>query len=213
MAGKPLAMPLLAALVAVGVVAGLGPLRGHAQTSDGGTLKAVADFETIADTGARSKAIFVEASRVMTHPRCINCHPATRSPTQGENLHPHVPLMIAAESAVGPAGLACATCHGAENRPIVGSRLKSIPGNAHWSLAPASMAWQGLTVGEICRQVKDTERNGNRSHADLVRHMGEDQLVGWAWHPGEGRSAPPGSQVTFAALIDAWVTTGAECPD
>lgn len=213
MAGKPLAMPLLAALVAVGVVAGLGALRGHAQTPDGGTLKAVADFETIADTGARSKAIFVEASRVLTHPRCINCHPATRSPTQGENLHPHVPLMIAAESAVGPAGLACAACHGAENRPIVGSRLKSIPGNAHWSLAPASMAWQGLTVGEICRQVKDTERNGNRSHADLVRHMGEDHLVGWAWHPGEGRSAPPGSQVTFAALIDAWVTTGAECPD
>lgn len=213
MAGKLLAMPLLAALVAVGVAAGMGPLRSHAETSDGGTLKAVSDFETIADTGARSKAIFVEASRVLTHPRCINCHPATRSPTQGENLHPHVPLMIAAESAVGPAGLACAACHGAENRPIVGSRLKSIPGNAHWSLAPASMAWQGLTVGEICRQVKDTERNGNRSHADLVRHRGEDHLVGWAWHPGEGRSAPPGSQVTFAALIDAWVTTGAECPD
>ncbi|MCD2185364.1 Isoquinoline 1-oxidoreductase subunit [Rhizobium sp. GN54] len=213
MASKAIAMPLLAVLAAVGVAAGMGPLSSHAETSDGGTLKAASDFETITDTGARSKAIFVEASRVLTHPRCINCHPATRSPTQGEDLHPHVPLMIAAESSVGPAGLACSACHGDENRPIVGSRLKSIPGNAHWSLAPASMAWQGLTVGEICRQVKDPERNGDRTHADLVRHMGEDHLVGWAWHPGEGRSTPPGSQEALAALIDAWVATGAECPD
>ncbi|MDF1635591.1 Isoquinoline 1-oxidoreductase subunit [Mycoplana sp. MJR14] len=213
MATKPLALPLAAVLVVIGTVAGTGPLRGYAETAGGGTLKPVADFETIADTGARSKAIFIEASRVLTHPRCINCHPATRSPTQGEDMHPHVPLMIASESSMGPAGLACTACHGPENRPIVGSRMKSIPGNAHWQLAPASMAWQGLTVGEICRQVKDPERNGNRSHADLVSHMGEDHLVGWAWHPGEGRSTPPGSQEELAALIDAWVTTGAECPD
>ncbi|PDT32640.1 Isoquinoline 1-oxidoreductase subunit [Sinorhizobium sp. FG01] len=207
------AIPLVAVLAATGIVAGMGSLQTYAETSDGGALKSVSDFGAIADTSARSKAIFEEASRVMTHPRCINCHPATRSPTQGEDMHPHVPLINASESSLGPAGLVCSTCHGAENRPVVGSRMKSIPGNAHWSLAPASMAWQGLTVGEICRQVKDTSRNGNRSLADLIRHMGEDHLVGWAWHPGEGRSAPPGSQETFATLIAAWVSTGAECPD
>jgi hypothetical protein len=206
-------IPLAAVLAAAGILAGVEPLEGNAETSDGEALKAVSDFDAIADASARSKAIFEEASRVMTHPRCINCHPATRSPTQGEDKHPHVPLMIASQSSLGPGGLVCSTCHGPENRPVLGSRMKSIPGNAHWQLAPASMAWQGLTVGEICRQMKDTSRNGNRSHADLVRHMGEDHLVGWAWHPGAGRSAPPGSQETFAALIAAWVNTGAECPD
>ncbi|QRM55577.1 Isoquinoline 1-oxidoreductase subunit [Sinorhizobium sp. BG8] len=206
-------LPLVTVLAVSGTLAGIGPLMGHAQTSGGGQLKAVSDFDAISNATERSKAIFAEASRVMTHPRCINCHPATRSPTQGEEMHPHVPLIIAEESSLGPAGLVCSTCHGDENRPIVGSRIKSIPGNAHWSLAPASMAWQGLTVGQICEQVKDTERNGNRSHADLIKHMGEDHLVGWAWHPGEGRSIPPGSQETFAALIAAWVATGAECPN
>lgn len=211
MGNRNLVLPFAAVLAVTAIVTGVGALKGHAETS-GGSLKTVADFEAIADTGARSKAIFEEASRVLTHPRCINCHPATRSPTQGEDMHPHVPFIQASQSSMGPAGLACSTCHGAENRSILGSRMKSIPGNAHWQLAPASMAWQGLTVGEICQQVKDTGRNGNRSHADLVRHMGEDHLVGWAWHPGEGRAMPPGSQQTFAALIDAWVKTGAECP-
>ncbi|WP_203430536.1 Isoquinoline 1-oxidoreductase subunit [Rhizobium sp. BG4] len=210
---RPLTTLSFAALIAFGTtLAGTGAIKTYAETATNGALKTVADFETIPDKAARSKAIFEEASRVMTHPRCINCHPATRSPTQGEDMHPHVPLMIAAKTSHGPAGLACATCHGAENRPIVGSKLKSIPGNAHWQLAPASMAWQGLTVGQICEQVKDTSRNGNRSHADLIRHMGEDHLVGWAWHPGDGRTAPPGSQEAFAALIAAWVDTGAECP-
>ncbi|HEV7317277.1 MAG TPA: Isoquinoline 1-oxidoreductase subunit [Ensifer sp.] len=213
MTKRTLALPLAALLAAAGIIAGLEPIRGFAETSSGGALKPPAEFASIADSTARSKAIFAEASRVLTHPRCINCHPATRSPTQGEEMHPHVPLMIAAESSMGPAGLACSTCHGPENRPIVGSRLKSIPGNAHWQLAPESMAWQGLSVAEICEQVKDTERNGNRSHADLIKHMGEDHLVGWAWHPGEGRSAPPGSQPELAALISAWVETGAACPD
>lgn len=203
---------LAASAVSFGIVTGLGSMRGYAETSDGSKLKAVSDFDAIADTGERSKAMFEEASRVITHPRCINCHPATRSPTQGEEMHPHVPLMVAKDSSFGPAGLACSTCHGPENRPIVGSSLKSIPGNAHWQLAPASMAWQGLTLGEICRQVKDPSRNGNRSHPDLIKHMGTDHLVGWAWHPGDGRQPPPGSQETFAALITAWLQTGAECP-
>ncbi len=213
MAMRFAAIAIVSVLATAGTFVLVGPLRGYAETSGAGALKAVSDFDTIVDTRARSKAIFEEASRVLTHPRCINCHPATRSPTQGEDKHPHVPLVIASNSSLGPLGLGCSTCHGPENRPIVGSRMKSIPGNAHWSLAPASMAWQGLKVSEICQQVKDTSRNGNRSHADLITHMGEDHLVGWAWHPGEGRSAPPGSQETFAALVAAWVKTGAECPD
>ncbi|MEZ2131890.1 MULTISPECIES: Isoquinoline 1-oxidoreductase subunit [unclassified Sinorhizobium] len=213
MMGRAFAVSLAIGAAALGLIA-LGPLQGNAETTDNAAaLKAVSDFDAITDTSARSKALFEEATRVITHPRCMNCHPATRSPTQGEDLHPHVPPINAIESSMGPAGLACTTCHGAENRTLVGSRLKSIPGNAHWSLAPASMAWQGLSHREICEQVKDPNRNGDRSLADLIHHMGEDHLVAWAWHPGEGRAAAPGNQEAFRALIAAWIETGAQCPD
>ncbi len=205
---------LTAAATSIAILVGIGPaIQSNAEDAPSNPLRSLSEFNAIPDVAARSKAIFQEASRVLTDPRCINCHPATRRPTQGEDMHPHVPPIVAADSSFGPAGLACNACHGAENRTVVGSRLKSIPGNAHWQLAPASMAWQGLTVGEICEQLKDTSRNGNRSHADLIKHMGTDHLVGWAWHPGDGRKAPPGSQETFAALITAWIDTGAECPD
>ncbi|MGO8021219.1 Isoquinoline 1-oxidoreductase subunit [Rhizobium leguminosarum] len=213
MRNRSTALLLTGVVMSLGIVAGLGPLVSNAQDAVGNGLKAPSDFTAIADTASRSKALFQEAGKVIANPRCINCHPATRSPTQGDEMHPHVPLMIAADSSLGPAGLSCATCHGPENRSIMGSRLKSVPGNAHWQLAPASMAWQGLTVGEICRQVKDPKRNGHRSHAELIEHMGTDSLVGWAWHPGAGRSPAPGTQESFAALISAWVDTGAECPD
>ena len=59
-----------------------------------------------------------------------------------------------------------------------------VPGNPIWHLAPREMAWEGKTVGEICAQIKDPARNGGRSLASLVEHIGEDHLVGWAWAPG-----------------------------
>lgn len=175
-------------------------------------LKDLSEFQKIGDVGDRSKALFAEAAKVLTHPRCINCHPATRMPTQGDDMHPHIPFMNATETRIGAAGLACSTCHRSENTTIVGSRLGSVPGNAHWSLAPASMAWQGLTVGEICQQVKDPERNGNRDLGKIYEHLTQDHLVEWAWHPGEGRRPAPGTHEEFGAIIKAWIETGAECP-
>lgn len=201
------------AVAASGLAVALGPSQGHADTTGDAALKDASEFSAIADLPTRSKALFQEASWVLTHPRCMNCHPATRTPTQGEDMHAHVPVITAVESAMGPAGLACSACHGPENRAVLGSRLKTVPGNSHWSLAPESMAWQGLSVGEICRQLKDPSRNGERSLADIVHHLSEDHLVGWAWNPGEGRSPAPGTQQVFGALIAAWIDTGAACPD
>lgn len=175
-------------------------------------LKDLSEFQEISDVNERSKALFAEAAKVMTHPRCINCHPVTRMPTQGDDMHPHIPFMNASESRIGVAGIACSTCHRTENTTIVGSRLGSVPGNAHWSLAPSSMAWQGLTVGEICQQVKDPNRNGNRDLAKIYQHLTEDHLVEWAWNPGQGRRPAPGTHEEFGNLIKAWIETGAECP-
>src|SRR6516165_2570497 len=118
-------------------------------------LKAPADFSSITDTHARSVALFTEAARVIQSPRCLNCHPVTRQPTQGDDLHPHMPPMYAGPTDGGAAGLPCKSCHGVANVATPGSRIASIPGNPRWGLAPISMAWQGKTQREICEQIKD----------------------------------------------------------
>ena len=44
------------------------------------------------------------------------------------------------------------------------------------------MAWEGKSLGEICAQIKDPARNGNRSVDALIDHIGED-----IWSAGLGR--------------------------
>ena len=175
-------------------------------------LRSVASFDGIRDQAKRSAALFTEAGKVLQSPRCLNCHPATRIPTQGDDMRQHVPLMVAVEDNHGPKGLPCATCHGADNAQTFAAGIASVPGNAHWQLAPIEMAWQGLTLPQICAQLKDPRRNGSRSLEKIVTHMNTDHLVGWAWNPGAGRAKAPGTQEGFGALIEAWVKTGAHCP-
>ncbi len=180
------------------------PLLSHAQA-----LEAPGHFAGIADRGARSAALFGEMGKVIQSPRCLNCHPASPSPTQGDDRHAHVPAVRD-----GAPGLPCTACHTAANTPLVGdSRIGSIPGNPKWALAPPAMAWQGRTLGQICRQLKDPARNGHRSLEALWDHVAHDELVGWGWSPGEGRRPAPGSQAAFGALARAWIDAGAGCPD
>lgn len=175
------------------------------------TLKPVGSFDSIADRKQRSTALFVEASRVITGPRCMNCHPSRRAPTQGDDLHAHNPPMSAGPDNHGVAGLPCLSCHGDHNFTTLAA-IRSIPGDPKWALAPVSMAWQGKSVAQICTQIKDTTRNGGRSLAQIHDHLANDHLVGWAWNPGEGRVPAVGSQQAFGELIRAWIDTGAECP-
>src|SRR6267378_2045290 len=125
----------------------------------------------------------------------------------------HVPLMYAGPGDHGVAGLQCKSCHGDANFATLASSIASIPGHSHWGLAPASMAWQRKSLRAICLQLKDGTRNGGRSLSQIREHMAKDSLVGWAWHPGEGRSPAPGTQAQFGALIRAWIVTGAHCPE
>ena len=145
-------------------------------------------------------------------PRCLNCHPVQRAPTQGDDPHPHNPPMVAGDSGHGPDGMPCFACHQQKNVPTWGDSIKSIPGDPKWGLAPAEMAWQGKSLGAICAQIKNPATNGGRSLAELHHHMAEDHLVGWAWNPGEGRKPAPGAQAQFGDLIQAWIDTGAKCP-
>jgi hypothetical protein len=74
------------------------------------------------------------------------------------------------------------------------------------------MAWQGKTLSQICAQIKDPQRNGGRTLAQIRDHMANDHLVGWAWRPGEGRMPAPGTQAQLGMLLKAWIETGAHCP-
>ena len=194
------------AMVVTAALAGLAAMSAGAQTA----MLATPDvFASIADRDARSAAIFMEAAKVMQHPRCANCHPVGDRPRQGEGAasRPHQPAATRGTDGFGTAALRCDTCHRAANFDPA-----RMPGHAHWHLAPASMGWEGRSPGYICAQIKDPARNGKRTVAQVVEHMSHDSLVGWAWTPGAGRSPAPGTQAGLAALLDAWVASGAACP-
>src|SRR5258705_3246958 len=144
------------------------------------TLRSPKDFSSVYDDPSRSRAMFIEAGKVIQSPRCLNCHPVGRRPTQGDDLHAHVPLMHAGSEGRGSDALPCKSCHGPANHTTLAPSIPSIPGNPRWVLAPASMAWQGSSLGEICAQINDPKRNGGLSLAQIQRHMGTDALAGCA---------------------------------
>jgi hypothetical protein len=205
-------MTLTAAGLAAGLLApnDLGFRGGDAaaQTAPAVALKAVSDFDSIQDRNARAVALFQEAGKVIFSPRCMNCHPAGERPTQTDRMRPHQPLVVRGDGGMGPpGGLACTSCHHEANYDPAG-----VPGNPKWALAPAEMAWQGKTLGQICVQIKDKDRNGGKDMAALIKHMADDELVGWGWDPGAGRTPAPGTQKQFGELIKAWADAGATCP-
>lgn len=171
------------------------------------TLKSPRDFAGIADTTARSRALFEEAGKVLQSPRCQNCHPAGERPSQGDDMHAHLPLVVRGADDLGAIAMRCSTCHQLANFAPAG-----VPGNPKWRMAPVAMAWQGKSLGAICEQIKDPARNGQRTLAQIHDHMAHDDLVGWGWHPGGARRPAPGTQAQFGALIAAWIQAGAACP-
>ncbi len=202
---------VLIAVAAAAVVLTGAAVQTFSQTNDvpelPTELKAVSTFADIADTQSRSIALFREASKVLQHPRCVNCHPAGDRPSQGDLMRPHQPVVMRGKDGHGAPGLACTTCHGGANFDPA-----RVPGDPHWHLAPLSMAWEGKSVGYICNQLKDPRRNGNRDIAAILKHVSTDSLVKWGWNPGPGRTPAPGSNAEFVALLQAWADTGAHCP-
>jgi hypothetical protein len=170
-------------------------------------LKSAGDFSTIADASERSKALFAEMGKVIESPRCQNCHPVGRRPTQGDDMHPHLPLVVRGTDDQGALAMRCAACHHGANFQPAG-----VPGAPKWHVAPVEMAWQGKSLGQICEQIKDPARNGGRSLKQIHDHMAFDALVGWGWHPGGTRTPAPGTQKQFGELVAAWIQTGAACP-
>jgi hypothetical protein len=174
-------------------------------------LRSPSEFMAISNTRERSQAIFTEIGKLLTNPRCMNCHPSGDHPLQGNDEHEHMPPVWRGDT--GHLETNCSGCHTEQNFTLhEAASYKSIPGHARWGVAPLSMAWEGKSLDQICRQLKDVNRNGGRDLALLQEHIAKDDLVGWAWNPGDGREPAPGSQELAGELVQAWIDSGAECP-
>jgi hypothetical protein len=159
---------------------------------------------------AASRAAFLQVYSVLTSPRCQNCHPAGDAPLQGDDSHVHLQNVKRGKDGHGVYGMRCDTCHQTTNLP--GAHMP--PGNPKWSLAPPEekMVFVGRSPAQICNQIKDPKQNGGRSLQQLFDHVAHDDLVGWGWSPGEGRTLPPLSRSETAAQMRIWIDNGAACP-
>src|SRR2546422_6681045 len=157
-----------------------------------------------------SRAAFLQIYRVLTSPRCQNCHPAGDSPLQGDDSHVHLQNVRRGKDGHGVYGMRCDTCHQTTNLP--GEHMP--PGNSKWSLPfpDHKMAFVGRSPAELCRQLKDPKQTGDRSLQKLLEHVSSDDLVGWAWDPGAGRTPPPLSRAETVAQMKIWVDGGGACP-
>lgn len=211
----------LASLASLALLASLGACSGPAPVPaprpqpaaappaapDAGPLRPPSAFASITPPAARSQALFAEASRVLLHPRCVNCHPPDDAPRQGDDHAIHDPPAVRGPANRGVPAMQCGSCHQDRNLPYA-----RVPGAPDWHLAPLEMAWLGRTPAQICAQLADPKRNGGKTLAQIQHHLAHDALVGWGWTPGHGRTTPPGSQAELGALYQAWIDTGAVCP-
>ncbi|MEX0288182.1 MAG: hypothetical protein AB3N14_03655 [Flavobacteriaceae bacterium] len=164
--------------------------------------------DTFQEQNAASTEAFDKMMDVLTHPRCVNCHPSDNIPKQGLDAHPHYFGMARGANNFGFQATNCASCHQSENNNYSG-----VPGAPEWSLAPAAMRWEGLSRVEIARSMMDPERNGGRTAEETLHHLTEHELVLWAWEPGldaEGvpREPPPVSKEDYIAAVKKWFEEG-----
>ncbi|MEL6126850.1 MAG: hypothetical protein AAFR57_10745 [Pseudomonadota bacterium] len=170
-----------------------------------------------AATRAEGLAAFDRIFEVASHPRCSNCHvgddnlPMWSGPSYGQT-RPHGMNVNAGESRIGAETLLCSTCHayrdGLNDVPHAAPQVAT-----SWQLAPVEAEWFGKTAPEICRQLRDPERNGDRDMLELATHLDHDLILHWAWNPGGGREPAPYSVQEHVDDILMWGVAGMPCPE
>ena len=168
----------------------------------------------IADQAERSRALFNEVAKVVTHPRCMNCHPAGEHPTQGNDQHEHMPPTCAARPASASPGVLLGLPHREE---LHAGRHRRDATRAFRAIRAGSSRrsrWRGRASRSARSASSSRTRSATaaRSLALLHEHFAKDDLVAWGWAPGEGREPAPGTQQQLGELAQAWIDTGAECP-
>ncbi len=155
---------------------------------------------------------------VTSHPRCSNCHtgasdrPMWSGPSYGKT-RAHGMNIRAGESRMGVEYVPCATCHVTNlNASSTNETPHTAPQvAAPWRLAPIEADWFGRSSQEICTQLRDPDRNGDRTLEDIAAHLDHDVILHWAWNPGGGREAAPYSLQEHVTDILAWGTAGFPC--
>jgi cytochrome c5 len=157
-----------------------------------------------------SREAFMQVYKVFTSPRCQNCHLAGDAPLQGDDSHVHMQNVKRGKDGHGVYGMRCDTCHQPTNLP--GAHMP--PGNPKWSLPSPEhkMVFVGRSPAELCRQLKDPKQTGGRALQQLLEHVSSDDLVGWGWNPGTGRTLPPLSRTETTAQMKIWIDGSAACP-
>lgn len=122
------------------------------------TLAMPESFAAINDTAARSAALFTEAGKVLTHPRCVNCHPAGDRPHQGDTSRFGLPAMR------------CPICHQQANFEPAG-----VPGDPVWQdrASCRRRSLGGLGLGAR-RRSQSCARHANAGRR-ATRRLGKDR--------------------------------------
>ncbi len=199
----------LVALAAFSTLATLGLARAEEKGVEKKPL--VASPVVVPGLAPAGQKAFVDVALVLQSPRCMNCHPVGDAPLQTDESRPHK-MNVSRTSA--ESGLACATCHQEENSEALGIP-GGPPGAPNWHLPPREtpMIFEGRTVGDLCRQLRDPAHNGNKTLAELLEHVRADPLVLWGWNPGGDRTKPPLDHATFVRRFEVWTRSGGACPD
>lgn len=168
------------------------------------------NYPTLPKDSVGSVKAFMSVYKVLMSSRCMNCHPSGDAPLQGDDNHIHAMNVKRGVDGRGLYSVRCSNCHQPENT----AGLHMPPGNPKWGLPPANMrmVFQGRTPRQLALQILDPKQNGGRTKAQLIDHMANDDLVGWAWHPGDGRKLPPMNRSAFAAQVRLWIAKGAYAP-
>jgi hypothetical protein len=197
-------------LVLGGTIALVVCFRASQQTAGASLPVTSASSARIGEDAAASRTAFLEAYKVLMHPRCMNCHPAGDAPLQGDDSHVHGQNVQRGPDGKGKYALKCANCHQLANLP----GLNMPPGNPNWHLPPPEMkmVFQGKSPRELARQLKDRNLNGNKSLEEIMQHVAEDKLVISCWNPGDGRTKPSLSHDEFVLKMRVWVDNGASEP-
>ncbi|AZD03015.1 MULTISPECIES: hypothetical protein [Pseudomonas] len=152
--------------------------------------------------------LFDPVVSVLQSPRCMNCHQSAR-PTQKDSMIAHIQNVVRGTAGLGAPTMQCIACHQEKN-----TADGKVPGARGWHMPPLPMVWEGLTSAQICHQMQDPKRNGNRkTPEEVIEHMRTDPLVLWAWDPGAGRSTPSITHDQFIERLELWAKAGMPCPD
>lgn len=210
----------LAGATLLSIVAPLVPSL--AQAADPAASKRVVnEFPAGSVSRAEGLANWQKFYEVASHPRCVNCHagadnkPMWSGPSYGKT-RPHGMNINAGDSRAGVEAVPCSACHAALAKPNPNAnRVPHAPPRVAmaWQLAPVQAAWFGKSSHYICNQLKDPQRNGDRTVRELAAHLDHDVVLRWAWQPGGNREPAPHSLQAAMDFLMKWAAAGTPCPD